>query len=186
MRKSSHTLCRGDWVLWMEREREWGGCSNVRRWAKSSKQWEFTLSISNAVVKQVKKWKTTWCRTFNNCRILEFCSYWPSFLCMDSLKGCVNVSLQLCGAIHNPPCESPEDTWLTELLAVTRLWFVMLNFWASWHTYWSNNCGQWRNSINGREKSDIKFVPKFVYIHCPTLESSFKYINMGFWGYDAV
>ena len=40
--------------------------SNVGRCAESSKDYEFTLPNGDTVVKQVKKWSTTWCRAYGS------------------------------------------------------------------------------------------------------------------------
>ena len=32
---------------------------------------------------------------------------------LDSCKERCEVSLEVCGPVHNPHCERPEDTWLT-------------------------------------------------------------------------
>jgi hypothetical protein len=53
---------------------------NLQRSKNSSYQ------SSSAMLKQVKKWSTSWCMTFNILRISEFHSYYPSFVCVDSFK----------------------------------------------------------------------------------------------------
>jgi len=55
------------------------------------------------VVKQVKKWSTTWCRAFNKLRISEFRFLTDLHLYVWTVvKRGVTVLLQLCGAIHSP------------------------------------------------------------------------------------
>ena len=58
---------------------------------------------TNAVVKQVKKWSATWCRAFKKLRISDFHFLTGLHLYVWTVvKRGVNVSLQLCGAIHSP------------------------------------------------------------------------------------
>ena len=61
------------------------------------------------MVKQVKKWKTG----AGHLTTLEYRSFILTGLHLyvwTVVMGGVNVLLQLCGAIHNPHCEQPEDT----------------------------------------------------------------------------
>jgi len=120
------------------------------------------------MVKQVKKWSTTWRRAFNNLRISEFSSYWPSFVCVWTVvKRDVNVSLQLCGAVHSPQSTLWKTRrYLTNSVVSSNKAVIsdadLLSFLT--HTL---KCGQWRNNksnINGEENQTLTFVPQ-IFIH---------------------
>jgi hypothetical protein len=132
------------------------------------------------VVKQVRKWSTTWCRAFNNLRISEFSSYWPSFVCMDSRK-------EKCECVIMVVWSNPQSTlwktrrYLTNSAVSSNKAVItdadLLSFLT--HTHWSNNCGQWRNNKNNINDKEITltFIPQIFIHHCPILESSSSCIN---------
>jgi hypothetical protein len=109
--------------------------------------------------------------------------FWLPFVCMDICnEGCECVVTVVWSnpqsTVHTVKGQK-NNLCLTVLLAVPRQWFVMLIFWTSWHSYWSNKCGQWsynKNNIN-RKENQIHIVFCSTNFHTPIVPHSNAFLS---------